>query len=150
MQGVLFKKKMIYIKRFWLIIFVLAIIAFLTFQSHEETLRLSYGMQYYFKLIIPNASGRWTVDMHWFRTLLHVPLYFVLGISAGFCIKNSWKAIGICSLVALSDETLKIFLPTREFQAIDLGFDAIGFLMGIVVVLLLRQIKRVILKSHEI
>ena len=109
-------------------------------------MRLSGGMQSFVKAIIPNASGRWTMDMHWFRTLLHLPLYFLLGCVAGYSVRIFWKAVGICGAAALADETLKIFLPTREFQAIDLGFDAIGFLIGIGIVFLLRRLRQ----SHKV
>jgi VanZ family protein len=118
------------------------IIAVLTLQSPEATLRLSGGMQRFAKNMLPDASSRWTIDMHWFRTLLHLPLYFLLGCAVGYSVRGFWQAAGICSVIALADETLKIFLPTREFQAIDLGFDAIGFLMGIGIVFLLRSFSK--------
>ena len=92
--------------------------------------------------ILPDASGRWTVDMHWFRSLLHMPLYFILGTVVGFAVQNFWAATGICFLASVVDETLKIFLPTREFQAMDIGFDAIGFIVGIGLISLFRCLKK--------
>ncbi len=139
---------MFIIKRLLPIIIVFALIGFLTLQSPEDTLRLSYGMQNIFLALFPNASGRWAFDMHWFRTLLHLPLYFLLGGIVSFAVPKFWKAAGICFAVALADETLKIFLPTREFGATDLAFDAIGFLLGIGIVTLCRVIKKKCLKNR--
>nr|WP_297769009.1 VanZ family protein [uncultured Butyrivibrio sp.] len=120
------------------IVIMLIVIAVLTTQSPSETISVSRGLQDLCKGIIPNASGRWTTDMHWFRSLLHLPLYFVLGIIAAFSFRQVWVSLGICSFIALADETLKIFLPTREFEVRDIIFDAIGFLVGIGVVVLCR------------
>ena len=110
-------------------------------QSPEETIRLSTEMQDFWKNLFPDASGRWTIDMYWFRSLLHLPLYFLLGAVVGFAIHNFWIATGICCLAAFADETLKIFLPTREFQAMDIGFDVVGFMLGIGIISLLRLLK---------
>ncbi len=121
---------------------VFALIAFLTLQSPDDTLSLSGGMQRLGKALFPNATGRWAIDMHWFRTIMHLPLYFVLGCAVEYAVLRFWKAIGICFVIALADETLKIYLPTREFQAIDLVFDAIGILIGIGVVLLFRWLRQ--------
>ncbi len=117
---------------------MLIVIAVLTTQSPSETISTSRELQDLCKEIIPNASGRWTTDMHWFRSLLHLPLYFMLGIIAAFSFHKVWVSLGICSFIALADETLKIFLPTREFEVRDIIFDAIGFLVGIGLVVLCR------------
>lgn len=130
------------VKRLLPVIIMLILIAFLTLQSPEETLSLSGGMQRFLKALFPDATGRWTIDMHWFRTLLHLPLYFLLGIVVCLKVPKFWRAVGICSIVALADEIFKIFLPTREFGALDLIFDAIGFLAGISLVMIIRWIRR--------
>lgn len=141
---ILFERRWWTIKRIIPILLILSFIAFFTLQSSEGTIRLTFGMHSLGRTIFPNATGRWTMDMHWFRTLLHLPLYFLLGCAVEYSLSHFWKAVGICSLVALADETLKIFLPTREFQAVDLGMDAIGFLIGIIIVFLFRCIKKIV------
>ena len=125
------------------ILVVIGLIFYLTTQSPHDTRQLSDGMQIYLLSVFPDSTARWTYDLHWFRTLLHVPLYFLLGIAAGVARPRFWQAAAICGVIALADEVFKIYLPTREFQGIDLVFDAIGFFMGIAVVIIYRKIKRV-------
>ena len=119
---------------------MLMIIAISTMQSPNETISVSVGLQDFCKSIIPNASGRWATDMHWFRSLLHLPLYFMLGIITAFSFRRPWVSVLICSVVALADETFKIFLPTREFEIRDIALDAVGFLVGIGLFVLYRRI----------
>ncbi len=117
------------------------VIILLTLQSPKETLSLSREIQEFCKSIFPDASGRWIIDMHWFRSLLHLPLYFALGCVVSFQVKKKWKAVAFCGFVALSDEILKIFISTREFEVRDLAIDAIGFLIGILCVTIFRYLK---------
>ncbi len=49
-------------------------------------------------------------------------------------------SVGICAIVAIADEMLKIFLPTREFGAVDLIFDTVGFLLGIAIVFFIKML----------
>ncbi len=120
---------------------MLMIIAISTMQSPNETISVSVGLQDFCKSIVPNASGRWATDMHWFRSLLHLPLYFMLGIITAFSFRRPWVSVLVCSAVALADETFKIFLPTREFEIRDIALDAIGFLVGIGLIVLYRRIS---------
>ncbi len=122
------------------IVMMLIVITVGTTQPPSETISVSKGLQDLCKELIPNVSGRWATDMHWFRSLLHLPLYFMLGIIAAFSFRKVWVSLGICSFIALADETLKIFLPTREFEVRDIIIDAIGFLVGIGLVALCRWI----------
>lgn len=125
-------------KRFIPVLAILALIIFLTCQSHDDTLRNSYGMRDFFINLFPKAYGKWTTDIHWFRSLLHIPLYFLLGILAQFSVVNTKKSVLVCSIVAVADETLKFFLPTREFEVRDLFIDAIGYILGIVIAVMIR------------
>ena len=131
------------IRKLFPIVIMLIIIAILTMQSPSETLSVSGGLQNFCKAIVPNASGRWATDMHWFRSLLHLPLYFMLGIITAFSFTRPWVSALICSVVAIADETFKVFLPTREFEGRDIAFDAIGFLVGIGLVVLIRRLSDV-------
>jgi VanZ family protein len=130
------------IKKAFPIIIMILIIGFLTMQSFEGTSRLTYGAYDLCKIIFSDSSARWTKDMHWFRTLAHIPLYFFLGCVVCLQVNKSGKSVVICSLVAFTDEALKILLPTREFGLLDLFFDAIGFLNGIILVMLFRWLKK--------
>lgn len=76
-----------------------------------------------------------------FRTVLHTPLYSFLGLTVAISTHRFWKSVGICSLVAVMDKTMKIFLPTRELGALDLVFYVVGFLIGIGVVWMVRKVK---------
>ncbi len=141
---------MSYYKRFIPGLFVLAIIIYLTCQSPEDTWRVSSGLRDFFMKILPNAYGRWTTDMHWFRSLLHLPMYFVLGAFVQISIATYKKSVLICSCISLVDETLKVFLPTREFEIRDLGFDAVGYIIGILIVALFSYCITGICKKRKV
>ena len=127
------EKTVVFIKRLIPVLIYVFCIIFLTTQSREDTLRLSGTFREYFKSIVPDSTSRWTYDMHWFRTLMHLPLYFLLGCVTNLAIHDLPKSAVICLLISLADETMKIFLPTREFGIIDLCCDIIGFMIGIIV-----------------
>ena len=62
-----------------------------------------------------------------------------------FGIERGWKiwipgVLG-CGFGAL-DETIKIFLPTREFGAVDLVKDCIGVWVGLAIVYLVSYLGR--------
>ena len=120
--------------------FVVVIIAILilTLQTPEQSQAVSSAIQ---KIILRFVDYPWIRNMQTFRTVLHAPLYFLLGLAVGAWRKKWWHAAIICSLIALADETLKIFLPTREFGALDLLFDAVGFMIAIGIVSWVRKIR---------
>jgi len=143
------KNRRFQIKRILPVLFVFLIIIFLTIQSPEDTMSLSGEAREYFKSLIPDSTSRWTYDMHWFRTLMHLPLYFLLGSIVYSSIHNILKSAGICLLISLVDETVKIFLPTREFGTVDVFFDIIGFMAGIMVAFLIRYFAKSIKSKEE-
>ncbi len=120
-----------------IIVVVLPILAvvggifFLTFQSPEDTTMVSRTAHDVIVKYFQEGFMREIADSQKFRTILHGPLYFLLGIVVRICVKRFWPAVGICAAVGLADETIKIFLPTREFDIIDFGVDIIGFMIGI-------------------
>lgn len=142
-------KKIIYIKRIIPVLIAFGFIIFLTTQSPDDTMRLSGEARDYVKLLIPGSTSRWTYDMHWFRTLLHLPLYFLLGSITYLSIHSILKSAGICLVIALVDEILKIFLPTREFGTIDVFFDIIGFMVGIMIAVIIRNLVRSIIRKSD-
>lgn len=134
------KKLALFIMRAIPILCVIAVIFFLTTQPPYDTRRLSDILQEFFLSVFPDSTSRWTYDMHYFRSLLHLPLYFMLGLSTGLSLRYLLKAVGICSVIAIADETFKIYLPTREFDLFDLSLDFIGFVAGIVVAAAIKAI----------
>lgn len=130
------------IKRYIPMLGFIVIILFLTFQSQENTTYFSDLVQNICRNVLSDTSSRWATDRHWFRTLFHLPLYFILGVLACKSVQNIYVAIGICGFIGITDETIKIFLPTREFGGIDLIFDALGFMSGIGVVYIFSLLKR--------
>ena len=117
----------------WSIVFgVLTVLAFatvlyLTFQGPKETTQLSGGL----KAWLYNAFG-WDIDEHTLRSNVHLVMYFGVGLVLTLFIKSlGWKrwvawAMIIGCAFGLLDETIKIFLPTREFDVVDLVKDWVG------------------------
>ena len=131
---------MSFIKRFFPILVVIAFMTFFTFQSTEATMKVSDGVQIFVKSIYSGVPARWNYDKHWVRSLLHIPLYFVLGSVVCATLHHARKSLVICTIVAIADETIKIFLPTLEFEGRDIAIDAIGFVIGIGIVSLINGI----------
>lgn len=55
----------------------------------------------------------------------------------------------LCFLVALSDEIHQLFVPGRSFGWDDILYDSIGFLTGMVIVILFTLINRLYKKRTE-
>lgn len=130
------------------ILAVVGVIFFLTFQSPEDTTKVSRTIHDFIVNLYPEGIMHEIAESRRFRTFLHGPLYFLLGVVVKSCVKRFWPAVGICATVGLADETVKIFLPTREFDIIDFGVDIIGFMIGIgIVTLISYALKRIKGKS---
>ncbi len=78
------------------------------------------------------------------RRAMHLTLYLILGILLARALMNTmvqhavWWAMGSASLYALSDEFHQRFVPRRTFQWLDIAFDVLGAVLGI---LLYRWVK---------
>lgn len=117
----------------WSVVFgVLTVLAFatvlyLTFQGPKETTQLSGGL----KAWLFNTFG-WDVSEHALRSNIHLVMYFGVGlVLALFIWSLGWKHWAIWTVIigcvfGLLDETIKIFLPTREFDVVDLVKDWVG------------------------
>ena len=111
------------------VVAVLAIVLALTFQSPAGTTHLSETVR---KWIGYNGTS------HQFRSDVHYVEYFIVGlVIAVFGLTMGWKAwlpgvLGCC--FGLIDETIKFFLPIREFEIVDLMKDFIGVWVGVLVV----------------
>ena len=106
-----------------LTILVICVILFLTLMSAENTWNLSESVRLWLKdHSIEMTSKQLRSDIHIFE-------YFPLGFALCWWIGIE-KAFVIGTLLGLSDETLKIFLPTRHFSGIDFVKDAAGVALG--------------------
>lgn len=75
------------------------------------------------------------------RKLGHIPEYLLLGLSSVIALRKWWKAGILCVGVSLLDQIVKWFLPGREFDFVDMRFDFIGYVVGIVAITLVIRIK---------
>ena len=118
-----------------LLIATLLTILFLTFQDSAGTVKLSEGIRLWLEQFGIHS------DFHSFRSNAHLVVYFVLGLILSLYGKEAgWRwyvvlAVG-CGF-GLLDEGMKIWLPTREFDVVDLMKDWIGVAVAMLVVRLL-------------
>lgn len=129
------KTKLLTKKSFYSILLLSSVfsVMFLTLQSPEETVHLSEAVRRCLECV-----GIYC-DFHSVRSNVHYFVYFILGFF--LCLfgkehKMKWWALLLFGGVfALLDEGIKIFLPTREFDAIDLMKDWIGVSLAVVIVI---------------
>ena len=159
-QGLLNCKKIqaVYLRRFLRYIpiaLVVGGILFLTTQNINDSARISEGFR---KLLIDfyerlglDSSNAWWNDHLSVRRLGHILEYGLLGMASGIAFIDSQKrgvlkAIGLCLVISVLDQVIKIFVPVRHFDIVDIGFDLIGALTGVLVVtaaeIFIRKSKR--------
>ena len=131
----------------WLPVGVMLTVIFsLTLQSPEGTSHLSKWVQeFLLNLFDKGAAPAWLYDMHWVRSYAHIPLYFALSLTVYLALRASFAeekpdfkgtmflallAAAVSSLVGLLDEFIKMFLPMREFDIVDLGIDVLASIVG--------------------
>ncbi len=123
-----------------LAVLMLGMVLYLTLQGPKETTQLSGGL----KAWLFNTFG-WDIDEHTLRSNVHLVEYFGVGLAlALFTRSMGWKHWAMAACIAgcafgLFDETLKIFLPTREFDAVDLVKDWGGVAVASSVVCVLKK-----------
>lgn len=129
-----------------IVLLVLLTVLFLTFQGPEDTVSLSEKV----RSIAVNLG--YTGSLKQFRSDIHMVEYFGVGLTVAlFFHVMGWKK-WVGALIALSfglmDETIKIYLPTREFEGIDFVKDIVGvgvaFGIFMVVYLIIDRKKSVI------
>lgn len=125
---------------------VLVVIWLLTVQTPAETTSLSNG----WAAVIAQVTGLAFGQAAWVaRKVVHTfeffPVGFFLGLTAVV-----WSGAGrtsgkrgsrharvlaavilLCFLCSLGDQVHKMFVPGREFDALDMCFDAVGYLLGV-------------------
>lgn len=131
------KKKTIY---GILLVVVLVSILLLTLQDPEGTVRLSETLRLQFEKLGFHS------DSHSFRSNAHLPVYFFLGVVLSLfgrvCGWRWWIVVALGCGFGLLDEGIKVLLPTREFDAVDLVKDWIGIGLGTAAVWMLQKRRK--------
>ncbi|MEF2675193.1 MAG: VanZ family protein [Eubacteriales bacterium] len=96
----------------------------LTFQDAAGTVKLSEGLRLWLERFGLKS------DFHTFRSNAHLVLYFLFGIALCLygreCGWSWWAILAVGCCVGLIDESIKVLLPTREFDFVDLVKDWVG------------------------
>jgi VanZ family protein len=132
-------------------VLVLVIIFSLTLQSPAGTSELSKSVQdFLLSFFDEGQAPAWLYDMHWVRSYAHIPLYFALSLSLYMAFRASLLkdrllraailAFLLSSLVGLFDEFIMIFLPMREFDAVDWGLDVLASFIGTGVGMIMKRL----------
>ena len=104
-------------------------ILLLTFQDAEGTVRLSEGLRH----LLEQFGLEMT--FHGIRSNAHLVVYFILGVVLTLygreCGWKWWIIVLAGCLFGVFDEGIKVFLPTREFDALDLMRDWIGIALAV-------------------
>ena len=141
--------------RFIPIAVVVAGILFLTTQNISDNAAISERFR---KLLIEcyeraglDSTNAWWNDKLAVRRFGHILEYGVLGIASGIAFVDShrwgfFKAVVLCLLISVLDQTVKIFVPVRHFDIVDIVYDLIGAVVGILAVtavkMMIEGIKR--------
>ena len=130
-----------------LLLFALLLILFLTLQTPEQTWSLTRAVQSFLLRLFPDGRApAWITDGQQLRHAAHIPEYFLLGLALCSVLKDRKHglllAVFFGVLIGLADETLKIFLPTREFSLPDLAFDALGVSLAAVLFMILSLCQK--------
>ena len=119
-------------------------ILLLTLQDAAGTVKLSEGLRLWLERFGLKS------DFHSFRSNAHLVLYFLFGIV--LCLYGRecgwywWVIILIGCGIGLIDEGIKVLLPTREFDFVDLVKDWVGEAVGTGVVAISQHRKKEISK----
>ena len=115
-----------------LLLIVAGAVLYLTFQNPQETTSLSEAFRE--KAMLIGYKG----DSIRFRSDIHLVEYFIVGIAVavfGIVMKYPVWIPGVMGCgFGLIDECIKILLPTREFEAVDLIKDCAGVWLAVAVV----------------
>lgn len=126
--------------------------AFLTTQNIQDNAKISEGFREGFIKFYDgfgtDGSGAWWNDKLAVRRLGHILEYGLLGMASAiaFCESHRLsvvKAVGLCLIISILDQIIKILVPVRHFDVIDIGFDLVGAVIGIGITIgLMRLMKR--------
>jgi VanZ family protein len=99
----------------------------------------------------PSLSRRKIAVIHWvIRKLAHLTEYFISGLllfrafRSGSSERWKWRwvysTLVVVLLLAASDEFHQSFVPNRDSNAMDVGYDSAGAFVGIAVYLMVRRL----------
>ena len=112
-------------------------ILLLTLQDAEGTVKLSEGLRLWLERFGLKSA------FHSFRSNAHLVLYSLFGIVLRLygreCGWNWWVILAGGCCVGLIDEGIKVLLPTREFDFVDLVKDWVGIGLAAFAVLILKR-----------
>ena len=129
--------------RYILVLVVLFTIVFLSMQSVQDTVGISEWFRSRMVALCDrtgfNSIRGWIDSPINIRRLGHVIEFFALGLVTAIASKKMWKAWALCICMSLFDQILKIYVPGRHFDPVDLGFDAAGYAIGICIVWIMKM-----------
>ena len=127
-----------------LLLAAVVLILLLTLQDAAGTVKLSEGLRLWLERFGLKS------DFHSFRSNAHLVLYFLFGIVLCLygreCGWRWWVILAAGCCVGLIDESIKVLLPTREFDFVDLVKDWVGVVVGTEVVAISQHRKKEISK----
>lgn len=92
-------------------------------------------------------TDTWWNSSSGIRKLGHIIEYGLLGIASGIAFIDSHRrlrgmgiAMGVCIIVSVLDQVVKIFVPIRHFDWTDIPFDVLGSLIGIGIVVIIKML----------
>ena len=129
-----------------LLMLVIGSVLFLALQGPKETTALSSSVWQWAKKLGYNGTHLQ------FRSDIHIIEYFIVGTTTVlFCAAMGWKPwtgfLAAC-FFGLLEETLKNFLPTREFSRIDVFKDFLGAALALLLILVISSIHKRRSYSH--
>ena len=123
-----------------ILILTILIVLFFTFQKPERSRDLSETVRTWLSSVGIN------VDYKTLRSNIHIPEYFIVGLAVcNFCRLRGWKiwpGIILACVIGILDESVKILLPGREFDAVDMIKDWLGVLVAAIIVFLIKSERR--------
>ena len=112
-------------------------ILLLTLQDAAGTVKLSEGLRLWLERFGLKS------DFHSFRSNAHLILYFLFGIVLCLygreCGWSWWVVLAVGCCAGLIDEGMKVLLPTREFDFVDLVKDWVGVAAAMLVIRLIKR-----------
>jgi VanZ family protein len=73
--------------------------------------------------------GGWDLVL---RKLGHAGEFAVLGALLARALRSAWPAFALGAVYAISDEVHQVFVPGRAGSVLDVGIDAVGVALGVV------------------
>lgn len=132
------------------LVFVMAGIVYLTFQTPDETMEMTGPYTSFVSVINTFVNGRAidpSLEIMGIRKLAHAVEYGILGLAA-VTFFRTWNsrhpyriAVLWCAVSSVLDQLSKLLVPGREFDCTDLPFDFLGYLLMITLVYALAMRK---------